>query len=84
MWLTTWLNVIIVLVILEAFAIGIWLYSRQRLQLARSILVNLAAGACLIASIRFALTDQTLPLLMALSGALIAHLLDLYLRLRLG
>jgi hypothetical protein len=84
MWLATWLNVILFLVIAEAFVVTLWLYKRQQKQLARSVLVNLTAGACLITSIRFALVDQTVPLLMTLSGALIAHLVDLYLRLRAG
>jgi len=84
MWLASWLNIILILVVAEAIIVGLWLYKRQQQRLAQSVLVNLTAGACLIASIRYALVDQTVPLLMTLSGALIAHLVDLYLRLRDG
>ena len=76
-----WIDAIILLIGMEALVLYAWLGRRGRQRRARSLLANLAAGACLMLAVRCALTGNVAALLAALGAALVAHLLDVYLRL---
>lgn len=76
-------DLILILMALEALVLCVLaLGSRFRLPLA-GLLLNLAAGACLLLALRAVLTDSGWWLAGAwLSGALAAHISDVVLRLR--
>jgi hypothetical protein len=74
---------ILILVAIEAVILSLWLSRTQRAQHLPGVLANLAAGACLMTAIGSVLAGwgvATLALLLALS--LVAHVFDLWLRLR--
>jgi hypothetical protein len=74
---------ILVLVAIEAALLTLWLSRTQRVPHLPGVLANLVAGACLMAAIGSVLAGwgvAALALLLALS--LVAHLFDLWLRLR--
>jgi hypothetical protein len=75
---------ILAAVAVEAAALTLWLRQQQRTAVVPGLLANLAAGACLMAAIGALLAGwglSTLAALLALS--LVAHGLDLWLRLKL-
>lgn len=84
--LPVWLlDGIMILVVLEACLFQ-WKSGRgTRLRaFSRPWLSNLVSGFCLLAALRMVLASAgSLPVLLALTGALAAHLLDVYQRSRL-
>ncbi len=76
---------ILVLVVMESCLLW-WVTRRKHADraFARPWLANLASGVFLLAALRAVLSEAgLLPTLVALSGALVAHLCDLYQRSRL-
>jgi hypothetical protein len=82
--LTTLLDAILVLVVLEAVVLGWWSLRRHGRSRAAGLLVNLAAGFFLLLAARAAWVGATAWVLLALLAALGAHLGDLAMRLRRG
>ena len=76
-------DLILGLMVLEALVIcGVAVAGRYRLPTA-GLLLNLAAGACLLLALRAVLTDGGWLLAgVWLTGALLAHVADLFIRLR--
>jgi hypothetical protein len=74
---------ILVVVVIEAVVLAAWLSRSQRARLVPGLLSNLAAGFCLMAAIGVLLADGGLALLaLLLAASLVAHVADLWLRLR--
>ena len=76
-----WLDLILVAFAVEAALLTVWL-SRRRPQMRRGVLANLAAGGALLLAVRGAVAGQGIVVLALLTVALVAHVADLYLRLR--
>jgi hypothetical protein len=75
--------IILFIIAAEAVALGIWLLRSKRARLVPGVLANLAAGACLMTAIGSQLAGwglASLAVLLLLS--LLAHVADLWLRLR--
>lgn len=74
---------ILALVLIEAVVLALWLSRTSRAAHLPGVLANLAAGACLMMAIGSVLAGwgvASLALLLGLS--LVAHVFDLWLRLR--
>lgn len=77
------IEVILALVAIEAAVLLLWVRATGRGPSPVAILVNLAAGACLMAALRAALVGaEPIHILAPLALALVAHLADLVLRFR--
>lgn len=77
------IDVILLLVLAEAFALAAWRWRARRPPLVSQLLANLAAGAMLLLALRAALTDAGwLWIAIWLSLALLAHGADIALRFR--
>lgn len=73
----------LVLMLVEGLAFGIWHLRTGRGLAAAALVPSLLAGACLLAALRAALTDAGWQwIALALSGALVAHVLDMHQRVR--
>lgn len=79
------LDLILVLIVLEAALLG-WLRARTgRGPPPRALVINLASGASLMLAVRFALTDAPWTWVAGmLTVALLAHLADLAVRWQSG
>ena len=76
-----WLDLILLGVAAEALLLAAWAYRRQATGRLPGLLANLTAGASLLLALRSTLADQQTVALVALTAALVAHLIDLKLRL---
>lgn len=76
-------DLILLLMALEALVVCVLAYGLRRRLPVAGLLLNLAAGACLLLALRAVLTDAGWMLVgVWLTGALVAHVSDLFLRLR--
>jgi hypothetical protein len=76
-------DLILGLLVVEAALLWGWRRRSASAVPARGLPATLLSGACLLLALRVALTGgDTRWLLLSLSAALLAHLSDLYLRLR--
>jgi hypothetical protein len=81
---TTLVEGILLLVVVEALALGWLLRRRGSHRLWLTVQLNLAAGAFLLLGVRAAQAGSTLGLLLALAAALSAHLCYLAVEIRGG
>lgn len=78
-------DLILLGVILEAVLLWAWSRGNQRVPAIGILLPNLLSGACLFLALRLTMTGAEAKWVAAsLGAALLAHLLDLALRLRLA
>jgi hypothetical protein len=74
---------ILLLVVLEGVALAVWLRRTGRASRVPGIVATLVAGAALLLGLRAALAGaHPVWIVLALTAALLAHLVDLVLRLR--
>jgi hypothetical protein len=76
-------DLVLAMIVAEALAVALYLWTRGRLRQGASLLATLASGFSLALALRLALADSPLAIMaLCLLAGLLCHLGDLVLRLR--